>query len=177
MPLVMKVPIALLLIVSLLSMSGCGPISTATTMLETILTAAEAILPIIAPLAGVDPALAATISKWLQLVSDDVGKATAVIQNTTLTTLQKSAQITEIFANVALVVPGLPPEVSILVQAVVAAVNAFVGQFGTPKALSAKYGAAVHQPLKLEKGDKAALADINKRALALKTAAAKAVAK
>lgn len=175
MPLVLKSFTALFLVLIMLCTTGCGPVSTATTMLESILTTAEAVLPILAPLFHVEPALAATIQKWLVTVSDDVTKATTIIQDTTLTTLQKSAQIETLFANTVLVVPGLPPEVAVVVQAVNAAIAAFVGQFGSPKALNAKYGAALRTPLKLEKGDKAAFTDISKRAAKLKAAASAVV--
>jgi hypothetical protein len=164
-----------MVLVAVLTMVACTPaqVSTATSMLQGIVSMASAVIPILAPLVGVNPVLAAQIANWIAAVSGGVSSATKITQSTE-PNLQKAADISTAFANTAMTITDLPPEIAPIINSVAGAVNAFVTEYGQPTQLKARYGEALKMKLTLTSGDKSALNNINSQANAV-TAAAQAI--
>jgi hypothetical protein len=152
-----KTASALFLILVLLT-SACQT-STIISTLEGVVSAAEIAIPVIGAATGLNPATAAAIVSYLQLVNIATAQAATILAGTG-TSAQKAAQIVKLFAGIAAgcncIPPGTPQEVVAVVNAVAQAVLNFLTNFPpTP---------APPPALKVSAPDRAKLTSIRVRA-------------
>ena len=147
------------LILALLSMSGCGGQSPIV-LLEAVISTVEATFPIIAAAMGLPPATGALVSTYLSAVSTAV-EQTATILASSASAATKATEIAAAFA--AVIAPNLPPgtpqTIVTVIQAVINAVANFL-KATSPTAPAAKNARLANVSAR----DQLTLADIRARA-------------
>ena len=100
-----------------LLLTGCP---TALDLLEASVTALEALLPLIAPAAGIPLALVTLVESYASAVSGAITKTADILAGAG-TAADKASQIAALF--VGIVLPFVPPQYQLLANAVQAVVN------------------------------------------------------
>lgn len=154
--------VLILLACAAIVLQGCQP-STVISTLESVVSAAEVALPIIGAASGMPPETMSRIVQYLQTVDAAVVQSASILAGPG-TSAQKSLAIAQAFSQIAAgcncVPPGTPQVVISVVDAVVKAVARFLTSVVPPQ------GAIAGPPprIKVSGSDRAALADIRKRA-------------
>jgi hypothetical protein len=160
-----------------IAVTACAPSSNFLPMLNAIVVAAQAALPILS-MSGTIPAPAATaIGAYLNTITVATTETTTELESTDPASLQ-ATKITSYWAAAVLdpsVVNNLPPQAQNLVRAVQASVQAFVAAIMAAKASTGGVSAraASQEPVKLSWGDSRELHRIDARAKQLQLAVAK----
>ena len=113
-------------LVASLALSGCSP-SGSIGALSACVAASEAVVAVLEGTGNIDPATAKQIFAYLDVVSTDVERVSAILA-TNDATVEKALLIAAAFDNV----PGLPPAAQAYVTAVTAAIRAFLAFYPAP---------------------------------------------
>lgn len=115
----------------LLPASFCNKAGDLISSLRGILTAVEHALTLLGALQGLLPDVVNTAAKYLLAVVAFVDNAGQILENETITAVQKVQQILALAGDAALRVPVIPGQVGVILQAVAGALNHFLNSFGT----------------------------------------------
>ena len=152
---------ALVAIGGILALSGCSPAGSIGA-LSACVAASESVVAVLEGTGNIDPATAKQIIAYLDVVSTDVTKITAILA-TNAPSVEKALEIATAFDNV----PGMPPAAQAYVTAVQAAIRAFLAFYPAPASLVAR--GARPLPIKaLTPGDLAQVTKIAGRASLLR---------
>lgn len=162
----LRIPVAVLLV---LLLTACPSANSTIKILNTILTSAETLLPIITAGAGLDANLQKNLSNYLHAASGAL-VLTSDILNTNGSAAVKASQVTTAWAGVtAPILPaGTPQRVVSLVQAISSAITNLLQQFAPTPAAPGAPSARVPKPIVVSASDAARLLEIRGRAVAIK---------
>ena len=124
-----NITISIILVLVLITV-GCQT-SSSTQNLQAIVALAAGVTPLIASASGAPPEVIVQIETYLITVNTAVSQATPILASTTLTQAQKAAQITALFAAIAVpnLPPGTPQNIAVAVTGVANAVAVFLMEF------------------------------------------------
>lgn len=98
--------------------------------LDAAVASTEIALPVIAAASGLSPQLTASLEQYLVAVDDSAAKTADILGNQSLSPAQRYAQVTALFAAIAIpeLPVGTPQNVAAVINAVAVAVNHFLVQ-------------------------------------------------